>query len=90
MHLLWALLFLKRYDTEHTNHSITGADEKTFRKWVWIFVDMLAYMDAVGLFAIVSSADSKYSRILLFQIVWENRFIDAGDGQECYVSFGSH
>ena len=27
-HLLWALLFLKVYATEHTNSILTGADEK--------------------------------------------------------------
>ena len=30
-HLLWALVFLKVYTTEHRNCKLTGADEKTFR-----------------------------------------------------------
>ena len=38
VHLLWALQFLKRYDTEHTNHSITGADEKSMRMGICRFV----------------------------------------------------
>ena len=42
-HLLCALLFLKVYGTESTNKSITNYDEKTFRKWTWIFVELLAY-----------------------------------------------
>ena len=38
-HLLWALLFLFHYDTESNNCAIVGInDEKTFRKWCWIFV----------------------------------------------------
>lgn len=47
-HLLWALIFLKQYNTEHVNHSITRVDEKTFRKWIWIFIDLLAEMDVVN------------------------------------------
>ena len=31
-HLLWALLFLKRYLTEHVMSSVVGCDEKTVRK----------------------------------------------------------
>ena len=48
VHLLWSLLFLKRYDTEHVNRSLTQADEKTWRKWVWIFVELLANLDVVS------------------------------------------
>lgn len=42
-HLLWALLFLKVYATESVHCSLVGgADEKTFRKWTWIFVHAIA------------------------------------------------
>ena len=41
-HLLWALLFLKRYFTEHVMSAVIGHDEKTIRKWVWIFVHLLS------------------------------------------------
>jgi len=44
-HLLWSLCFLKVYSTERTMRIICGGgekrkapDEKTYRKWVWIFV----------------------------------------------------
>lgn len=38
-HLLWCLLFLRKYNTEHDNCDLVGGtDPKTFRKWVWIFV----------------------------------------------------
>ena len=38
-HLLWTLLFLKGYDTETKNAVFVGnVDEKTYRKWVWIFI----------------------------------------------------
>lgn len=52
-HLLWSLMFLKQYTDEHTRRSIVGADEKTMRKWTWIFVEMLSNMDAVTIFNFV-------------------------------------
>ena len=46
-HLLWALLFLKVYGDEHESSGLAGGDngavdEKTFRKWVEIFVSRIA------------------------------------------------
>lgn len=46
-HLLWCMLFLKNYNTEHVNASIVNADEKTFRLWVWRFIELLAKIDVV-------------------------------------------
>ncbi len=46
-HLLWGLNFLKQYTTEHTRHSLFGADEKTIRKWTWITVELMSSMDEV-------------------------------------------
>lgn len=48
-HLLWCLLFLKQYGIEHTRRSILDADEKTIRKWTWIFTKLLADLDVVQL-----------------------------------------
>lgn len=47
-HLLWCLLFLKQYNVEEINRGITGADEKTYRKWVWIFVNLIADLNIVN------------------------------------------
>ena len=47
-HLLWALLFLKRYNTEEINLSIVGCDEKTFRKWTWKVIEGLSKMSVVS------------------------------------------
>jgi hypothetical protein len=44
-HFLWALLFLRRYDTEPILASIAGCDEKTFRKWCWFYLDAIANLD---------------------------------------------
>ena len=42
VHLLWALMFLIIYASEHVNRQLTGADEKMFRKWVWMAVRAIA------------------------------------------------
>ena len=34
-HLLWSLLFLKKYDTNSNLSAQIGADEKTFWKYIW-------------------------------------------------------
>jgi hypothetical protein len=41
-HLLWALMFLKLYVSEHVLCSMANCDQKTFRKWAWLFVLALA------------------------------------------------
>lgn len=46
-HLLWCLSFLKQYSVEHYRRSIFGADEKTMRKWTWIFVELLSNLNVV-------------------------------------------
>lgn len=46
-HLLWSLCFLKQYSVEHTRRAIFHADEKTIRKWTWIFVELLSELDVV-------------------------------------------
>ena len=35
-------MFLKMYISEHGNRQLTGADEKTFRKWAWMAVRAIA------------------------------------------------
>ena len=49
-HLLWGLSFLKQYSDEHYRRSVFRADEKTIRKWKWIFVTYLSNMNVVNLF----------------------------------------
>lgn len=46
-HLLWCLSFLKQYSTEHCRRSLFRSDEKTIRKWTWIFVKLLSDMNVV-------------------------------------------
>ena len=47
-HLLWSLSFLKEYSHEHYRRAIFKADEKTIRKWTWIFVKLLSDLDVVN------------------------------------------
>jgi hypothetical protein len=47
VHLLWALLFLKVYGKEATLSSLVGGvDEKTFRKWVWLYIAALSSLES--------------------------------------------
>jgi hypothetical protein len=41
-HLLWCLLFLKRYSKNQTDARTAGTTSKTFRKWVWHIIDAIA------------------------------------------------
>lgn len=41
-HLLWSLMFLKVYATATVHATIANVEEKTFRKWVRAFVDVLS------------------------------------------------
>lgn len=55
-HLLWALLFLRGYDTEEKNASAVGVDENTFRWWIKQLVPVLAFqLDVVMIFIYESS-----------------------------------
>jgi hypothetical protein len=45
-HLLWGLLLMKLYSTERAHARLVGGvDEKTFRKWSWLFVHAIASLD---------------------------------------------
>lgn len=46
LHLLCALLFLKVYSTEEVHAALTGLNEKTFRKWSWKFINLIASLDS--------------------------------------------
>jgi len=40
-HLLWALNFLKAYDTAINNGILFRCDEKTFRNWSWFMIESI-------------------------------------------------
>lgn len=43
-HFMWTLLFMNLYPTDGMIKTLTGADPKTFRKWVWKFMDAMSDM----------------------------------------------
>lgn len=52
-HLLWTLCFLKLYNAETINRAIFGTDEKTFSKYVWILIGLLANIDVVRMCVLI-------------------------------------
>lgn len=42
VYMLCALLLLRLYETDDVNRAISGIDEKTFRKWAWIYISLIA------------------------------------------------
>ena len=44
-HLMWGLIFLRDYNVEENHSLLTGVDEKTHRKWQWLFVDEIAMVE---------------------------------------------
>ena len=43
-HLLWGQLFLRIYNSEEVHAGLAGVDEKTFRKWSWLFIKATSYL----------------------------------------------
>ena len=44
-HLLWALHFLKSYDTEESNAVWAEYSEPTFAKWAWFYSEGIAKLE---------------------------------------------
>ena len=45
-HILWACLFLKMYTMNDVLSALIGADPNTFRKWTWLFIEAMSYLEA--------------------------------------------
>jgi hypothetical protein len=43
--MLWGLRLMKTYGTEENLAATAGVDEKTFRKWAWMFVFELSALE---------------------------------------------
>lgn len=87
-HLLWSLCFLKQYHTESTNSAIFGVDEKTYRKYIWLLVEMLGDLDVVRLrmfgYHLVQNIENCLSD--KFQIKFDERLINCEPGQLAFVT----
>lgn len=45
-HVTWMCYFLKLYNQEEVNSiNVGGVDEKTFRKWVWLFIEATSFLE---------------------------------------------
>lgn len=51
-HLLFGLLFLKVYASEHIHAALCSVSEKTFRKWAWVIVHLVSDLRLVSYFSI--------------------------------------
>lgn len=60
VHLLWTLLFLKQYNPEHIMGTLLQRDEKTLRKWIWLFVTQLALIKVVIIFVLRLKNNERY------------------------------
>ena len=99
-HLLWALMFLKLYCAESVLCMLASGengqvpDEKTFRKWCWLFVEVISDLQFSVISAKTSCASSCFFLVphhcepfilSCFKILWANCF--RGDiGNVCKVS----
>jgi hypothetical protein len=63
-YLLWALLFLKQYNPEDISKTLLKADQKTIRKWTWIFVNLIADIEIVRVFKKVYKVFSNFRFII--------------------------
>lgn len=81
-HMLWALLFLKVYGTEHVHAGIVNVDEQTFRKWSCAFVKLISKLDLVSFNAIllyfIGFTCSKPKILTSFRCIYRNDSRDAG------------
>jgi hypothetical protein len=48
-HLLWALHFLRTYDTERAMACRLGSTEKTIEKWIHIVIEQICELDIVSI-----------------------------------------
>ena len=87
VHLLWALLFLKLYDTTSNLAALARCDEKTFRKWSWFYIESIANLDSqvVSRCCFRLSCWSMYPHLTSPQIRFANRFIGWDGNQECLL-----
>jgi hypothetical protein len=93
-HLLWALYFLTVYDTEHNSaHSLGKVDEKTYQKWLELFVDAISHLECEVVRFISNNLilsmmhHALRTNLVLYspQIVWDNQYL--GDcGNKAFIT----
>ena len=53
MKFLWALMFMKSYNTKDVYAALGKCSEKTFRKWVWSVIRAIAKLPSVSCVVVV-------------------------------------
>lgn len=87
IHLLWSLMFLRRYTGEESDAQRAGCCETTFRNWAWFYIECIAGLDShfvrtvhcgfVCYFSKITLTNRRTSPIfawLSHQVQWKNRF----------------
>ena len=46
VHMLWALMFLKVCSNKTAMSTMSGVDEKTFRKWPWVLIEAISDLES--------------------------------------------
>jgi hypothetical protein len=46
-HYLWSLMFMKVYARTSVMSTLASADDKTFQKWVWVFIWAIASLETM-------------------------------------------
>ena len=69
-HLLFALIFLKLYNSDRVLAASCGVSENTFRKWAWAYIRAIAQVDVVYILKFLLSLRSNADK---YQVRWENR-----------------
>lgn len=70
-HLLYALYFLKNYNSEHVNSSVWRCDEKTYRKWQWLILQEISQLKVVRYFTFFH-----YNSVFNIYHIFTNRYVD--------------
>ena len=84
IHLLWSFAFLKVYETEPQMALLFHTTRKTFREWVWRFVDAIFYLDVVSLH-FCDFPLKRPSHPFVFKVRMENRFMN-DNGSRCKLT----
>ena len=76
-HLLWALMFLKLYNTEEAFAGFLGVDKDTFSEWLFHLVKAIAKLrpDYVSILQVHScfGATNNITNNFYYQVKWQNR-----------------
>ena len=65
-HMIWTLFFVKVYPTDRTCKIMLGADDKTIRKWVYVFMQAISSLE--GIVVSLRFSESLFDRVVAHHI----------------------